>query len=62
VYSDWPGLQKLGFNHGLTLTTDYRRVISEVLTKRMGATTQQLDQQIFPDVTYDGGYGIAVPA
>lgn len=59
VYADWPGLQRLGYNHGLPLTTDYRRVISEVLNKRMGVSLEQINNGVFPDVSYASGFGIA---
>jgi len=60
VYGDWPGLQKFGFNDGLQITTDYRRVIAEVLTKRMVVNAQQINQTVFPGMNYSSGLGIAV--
>ncbi len=59
VYADWPGLATLGNNDGLQITTDYRRVIADVLTARMGATADQINKTIFPGMNYKGGLGIA---
>ena len=44
---------------GLQITTDYRRVIADVLTARMGATTDQINKAIFPGLNYKSGLGIA---
>ena len=59
VFGEWPGLQKFGFNDGLQITTDYRRVISEVLTKRMSVSVVQINQTVFPNLNYSTGLGIA---
>ena len=48
VYGNWPGLQKLGFNDGLNITTDYRTVLADVLFNRMGATKDQINNAISP--------------
>jgi uncharacterized protein (DUF1501 family) len=61
VYADWPGLETLGSNDGLQITTDYRRVIADVLTARMGASADQINKAIFPGLNYKGGLGIARP-
>jgi uncharacterized protein (DUF1501 family) len=47
VYGRWPGLANEQLNEGrdLALTTDYRQVLGEVVTKTIGATN--LDQ-VFP--------------
>jgi uncharacterized protein (DUF1501 family) len=46
VYADWRGLADSALNQGdLDVTTDYRDVLAEILTKRVGSTA--LDQ-IFP--------------
>jgi uncharacterized protein (DUF1501 family) len=60
IYGDWPGLQKFGFNDGLQITTDYRRVIAEVLNKRMVVGVDQINQTVFPGVNFSTGLGIAV--
>jgi uncharacterized protein (DUF1501 family) len=60
VYGDWPGLQTLGFNDGLQITTDYRRAISDVLTRRMGVSAQQINNTVFPGLNFSAGMGIAV--
>jgi uncharacterized protein (DUF1501 family) len=50
VVSDWPGLAPGELYNGedLSITTDLRSVLSELLTKRLGATTTELDT-VFPD-------------
>ncbi|MBK8020039.1 MAG: DUF1501 domain-containing protein [Chloroflexi bacterium] len=49
VYADWPTLAPEALNDGdLTITTDYRDVLSEVLTNRLG--NPAIDQ-IFPNFT-----------
>ncbi|MEO8670518.1 MAG: DUF1501 domain-containing protein [Tahibacter sp.] len=48
VYADWPGLADSSLVQGdLAITTDYRRVLSELLRKRRGETS--LDH-VFPDL------------
>ncbi|MDW8394961.1 MAG: DUF1501 domain-containing protein [Anaerolineae bacterium] len=49
VYGQWPGLSNGALYQGadLAITTDYRRVLSEILTVRMGRTPTQLGV-IFP--------------
>lgn len=59
IYGDWPGLQKLGFNDGLPITTDYRRVIAEILSRRMLVTNDQINTTVFPGLNYSSGLGIA---
>ena len=50
IYGTWPGLAPNQlFNGDLDVTTDYRRVIGEVLAKRQGA--RRLDQ-VFPTIPY----------
>ncbi len=61
TYGEWPGLTHFGFNHGLQITTDYRRVIADVLTARMGVSRDLINQVIFPGLNYTSGLGIAVP-
>ncbi|MDX2223049.1 MAG: DUF1501 domain-containing protein [Rhodospirillaceae bacterium] len=51
IYGDWPGLAANQlFNGDLDTTTDFRRVVSEVLAKRQGA--RNLDK-VFPTVKYE---------
>jgi uncharacterized protein (DUF1501 family) len=57
VYGNWPGLQKLGFNDGLNITTDYRTVLADVLFNRMGATKDQINNSIFPGLNFGGPLG-----
>ena len=57
VYGNWPGLQKLGFNDGLNITTDYRTVLADVLYNRMGATKDQITTAIFPGLSFGGPLG-----
>jgi uncharacterized protein (DUF1501 family) len=58
VYGNWPGLQTMGFNDGLPITTDYRKVLAEVLNTRMGATADQINTTIFPGLNYSVGAGV----
>jgi uncharacterized protein (DUF1501 family) len=60
IYGEWPGLKNFGFNDGLRITTDYRRVLSEVLNRRMGVSAAQLNNTIFPGLGYSSGLGLAV--
>jgi uncharacterized protein (DUF1501 family) len=60
IYGEWPGLQKFGFNDGLTITTDYRRVAADVLSKRMLVSAEQINTTVFPGLGFGGGLGIAV--
>jgi len=39
VHGKWPGLQNLYENRDLAVTTDFRDVFAEVLTKRLGVTS-----------------------
>ena len=57
VYGNWPGLQTMGFNDGLPITTDYRTVLADVLHGRMGATVDQIKTQIFPGLNFGGPLG-----
>ena len=50
-------LQKLGFNDGLNITTDYRTVLADVLFNRMGATKDQINNAIFPGLNFGGPLG-----
>jgi uncharacterized protein (DUF1501 family) len=47
VYGQWPGLEDHQLNEGrdLALTTDYRQVIGEVVSKTIGAADLEL---VFP--------------
>jgi uncharacterized protein (DUF1501 family) len=47
VYGRWPGLENEQLNEGrdLALTTDFRAVLGEVVTRSMGATNLDL---VFP--------------
>ena len=57
VYGNWPGLQTMGFNDGLPITTDYRTVLADVLHGRMGATVDQIKTQVFPGLNFGGPLG-----
>ncbi len=61
IYGDWPGLQNFGFNDGLPITTDYRRVLADLLTARMGIAASQINDAIFPGLNYTAGLGIGAP-
>jgi len=61
IYGDWPGLTRFGFNDGLKITTDYRRVIADVLTTRMLVPTTLINNTIFPGLNYSTGLGIGRP-
>jgi uncharacterized protein (DUF1501 family) len=61
IYGDWPGLTHFGFNDGLKITTDYRRVIADVLTTRMLVSKELINSAIFPGLNYSGGLGIGRP-
>jgi uncharacterized protein (DUF1501 family) len=54
VYGQWPGLQndQLYQREDLAITTDYRRVLSEILKVRTGRTDAQLTS-IFPGYTQE---------
>ncbi len=56
VFSNWPGLAESNLNRGdLEVTTDFREVFSELLTKRL--KFQQIDE-IIPNFEYQGGIGV----
>jgi len=56
VYTDWPGLSEPALNHGdLDITTDYRIVLSELLSRRMANTS--LDR-VFPGYAADRELGL----
>jgi len=61
IYGDWPGLTHFGFNDGLKITTDYRRVIADVLTTRMLVSKELINSAIFPGLNYSSGLGIGRP-
>ena len=42
------------------MTTDYRRVLADILTARMGISAPQINNAIFPGLSYAGGLGIGV--
>jgi uncharacterized protein (DUF1501 family) len=55
VYSAWPGLDEAALFRGdLAITTDYRNVLSELLTKRMGGTDLAY---VFPGYTQGPNIG-----
>jgi uncharacterized protein (DUF1501 family) len=60
VHGTWPGLANANLTNGdLTVTTDYRAVLADILVNRTGASTDQV-KQVFP--TYDGTtIGITTP-
>jgi uncharacterized protein (DUF1501 family) len=60
LYGEWPGLTNFGFNDGLHITTDYRRVLADILTARMGIAAPQVNGAIFPGLNYTSGLGIGV--
>ncbi len=51
VYGQWPGLSNAQLYDGadLAVTTDYRRVLSEILTRRLGNSNLAA---VFPGYTY----------
>ena len=50
MYGDWPGLKESQLDQGdLAVTTDYRRVLAEILVKRQGQTAVE---SVFPTVPY----------
>ena len=61
IYGDWPGLAHFGFNDGLKITTDYRRVIADVLTTRMLVSATLINSAIFPGLNYSSGLGVGRP-
>jgi uncharacterized protein (DUF1501 family) len=60
IYGEWPGLKNFGFNDGLKITTDYRTVLAELLTRRMSVNAQQVTQGVFPGLNAGTPLGIAV--
>ncbi len=61
IYGDWPGLatDQLYDRRDLAITTDYRRVLSEILSQRLGNPNIE---QIFPGYTGYTPMGIVQPA
>ena len=59
VYANWPGLagNQLYDGADLAITTDYRTVLSEILTKRTGNPNVA---QVFPGYIHPGDLGIAI--
>jgi uncharacterized protein (DUF1501 family) len=57
VYGSWPGLSNTQLYQGddLAITTDYRRVLSEILIKRAGNPNVGT---VFPNYTFPGALGI----
>ncbi len=50
LYGTWPGLAASELTTGaLTVTTDYRQVLAEILVKRHGETALK---EVFPTITY----------
>jgi uncharacterized protein (DUF1501 family) len=62
LYGQWPGLAREQLYDGLDLaiTTDYRRVLSEILTRQFGRTADQLGQ-IFPGYAQETPLGFVYP-
>ena len=59
VYGQWPGLDEDNLDRGdLAITTDYRTVLSELLSKRM--LNQALDE-VFPNFNQTDFLGLARP-
>ena len=58
LYGAWPGLKAAALDHGLDLaiTTDYRRVLAEVLVKRAGQTRIG---EVFPTLGSAAALGLA---
>jgi uncharacterized protein (DUF1501 family) len=55
VYADWPGLHPIELDQGdVAITTDYRDILAEILTDRMGFTNLAA---VFPQHTFVN-YGI----
>ncbi len=54
VYGKWPGLENAQLNQGrdLALTTDYRAVLGEVVTKTLGAASLEM---VFPGAGLQAG-------
>jgi uncharacterized protein (DUF1501 family) len=54
VYGRWPGLNDHQLNDGrdLALTTDFRSVLSEILTRHLGITDLKT---VFPQFESDSG-------
>jgi uncharacterized protein (DUF1501 family) len=61
VYGNWPGLQTLGKNDGLPITTDYRQVLADALYARMSVTADQINGAIFPNLGFTAPLGYTVP-
>lgn len=61
LYANWPGLQTMGFNDGLQITTDYRQLLADILLRRMGVTREQITTTIFPGLNFTNPLGIAAP-
>ena len=56
VYGDWRGLAAPNLDDGdVAVTTDYRTVISELMAKRLGATSSQLSG-VFPRFAATSGW------
>jgi uncharacterized protein (DUF1501 family) len=57
VFGSWPGLSddQLFERTDLAITTDYRHVLSEIVSKRLGNPNIE---QVFPGYKYEGGLGI----
>jgi uncharacterized protein (DUF1501 family) len=57
VAGQWPGLapNQLYRGRDLDVTTDYRLVLSEILTNHMGVQTVE---QVFPGFSYQGGINL----
>ena len=61
VYGKWPGLEKEQLFEGrdLAVTTDYREVLSELVTGHLG---QQNLAEVFPGFQHGDGLGLLAPA
>lgn len=57
VYGQWPGLanNQLYDGYDLAITTDYRRILSEIIIRRLGNGANL--GVIFPNYTYEGPLG-----
>ena len=60
VYGNWPGLAnaQLYDQADLAITTDYRTVLAEILTKRAGNPNITGAYGVFPGYTHPGDLGI----
>ncbi|MGZ4815217.1 MAG: DUF1501 domain-containing protein [Terriglobales bacterium] len=59
IYGKWPGLAPENLNEGrdLALTTDFRQVLGEVVSRHLGNKSMEL---VFPGYRYDGRESLAL--